>query len=40
MAKLKPWTPGVMADHYKKEEKKYYQDNLHPKTFSAKLHKK
>ena len=29
-----------MADHYKKEKKKHYQDNLHPKTFSAKLHKK
>jgi hypothetical protein len=30
MARLKPWTPWVMADHYKKEKKKHYQDNLQP----------
>jgi hypothetical protein len=32
MARLKPWTPWVTADHYKKEKKKHYQNNLQPKT--------
>ena len=27
MVRLKPWAPWVMADHYKKEKKKHYQDN-------------
>jgi hypothetical protein len=28
MVRLKPWAPWIMADHYKKEKKKHYQNNL------------
>ena len=28
MARLKPWAPWVIADHYKKEKNEHYQDNL------------